>query len=428
MATAVSLEHVSKKFTLRHQKARSFQEAVINYFHHRNGTREEFWALKDIDLEIARGETLGIVGRNGSGKSTVLKLITRILEPTSGRVTVDGKVSALIELGAGFHPDLTGRENIYLNGSILGLSRKDMSRKLDDIVKFAELDRFIDTPVKHYSSGMYARLGFSVAISVDPDILIIDEVLSVGDESFQRKCMDKIREFKEKGITIIFVSHSLDAIKNLCDRAIWLEAGAIKGVAKASRIVDSYLVDANTTGLVWTAEAESGKALKAEGGRNRWGSREVEITRVRLLDGNGRDRQWFLPKERFVVRMEYHAREVVPSPVFGIAIHGEDGTHITGPNTATSGYDIQRVDGDGRVDYVIEDLPLVPGSYDLSVAVYDCTRTHAFDHHHRLYRFEVRRGAVGEDLGLVRIPCVWEHVPYQDAEGETHSEPVALDR
>lgn len=239
--SAVTLDRVSKRFVLHHQKSRSFQEALVNLVHRHNGTKEEFWALRDVSFTVGRGESWGIIGQNGSGKSTILKLITRILEPTSGQISVNGKVSALIELGAGFHPDLTGRENIYLNGSILGISRKDMNRRFDDIVAFSELERFIDTPVRHYSSGMYARLGFSVAVSVEPDILIIDEVLAVGDESFQRKCFDRIEHFQRLGKTIIFVSHSMDVVRSLCDKALYLAQGEVQAQGAIQQVVDRYL-------------------------------------------------------------------------------------------------------------------------------------------------------------------------------------------
>ncbi|MDA8218119.1 MAG: ABC transporter ATP-binding protein, partial [Dehalococcoidales bacterium] len=236
----IKLEGVSKRFILHHERSRSFQEALVNLFRRRNGSREEFWALKNVSFEVRRGETLGLIGHNGSGKSTVLKLITRILEPTTGSIAVGGKVSALIEVGAGFHPDLTGRENVYLNGSILGIGRREMNSKLEEIIAFSELERFIDTPVKHYSSGMYARLGFSVAISVDPDILIVDEVLAVGDQSFQQKCIDRINHFRRIGKTMLFVSHSLPTVEKVCDRVIWLDHGLIMAEGAPRGITAQY--------------------------------------------------------------------------------------------------------------------------------------------------------------------------------------------
>jgi lipopolysaccharide transport system ATP-binding protein len=243
MTAVIQLTNVSKKFLIRHERARSFQDALVNLVHGRNSAAEEFWALKNVSFEVHGGETIGIVGTNGSGKSTILKLITQILEPTSGSVTVQGHVSALIELGAGFHPDLTGRENIYLNGSILGFSHKEMGRRFEEIVAFSELERFIDTPVKHYSSGMYMRLGFSVAISVDPDILIIDEVLSVGDSNFQRKCLERIDQFRRQGKTILIVSHSNETIERLCDRAVWIDQGVVRAQGAVHPTVQAYLAE-----------------------------------------------------------------------------------------------------------------------------------------------------------------------------------------
>ncbi len=241
-SAAICFEKVSKRFILHHARPRSFQELVIGALW-RSRSREELWALKDVSFEVERGGMLGIIGPNGSGKSTALKLITRILEPTAGTISVNGKVSALIELGAGFHPDLTGRENVYLNGSILGLSQEEMDAKFKDIVAFAELERFINVPLKHYSSGMYMRLGFAIAINVEPDILLIDEVLAVGDESFQRKCLAKIEEFKAQGNTMVFVSHALENVRKLCDQAIWLERGEIKSRGCPDDVIYDYLDD-----------------------------------------------------------------------------------------------------------------------------------------------------------------------------------------
>lgn len=243
MAPALVVEGVSKLFVIHHEKARSFQDALVNLVHHRNGTREEFWALRDINFAVEQGESLAIIGRNGSGKSTILKLITGILMPTSGTIRVGGKISALIELGAGFHPDLTGRENVYLNGSILGISRKEMNRKLDEIVSFAELERFIDTPLRHFSSGMQARLGFSVAVSVDPEILIVDEVLAVGDEPFQHRCFERIDDFRRRGKTVVFVSHNLEIVNRLCDTAVYLENGSMKALGNVADVIDWYKSD-----------------------------------------------------------------------------------------------------------------------------------------------------------------------------------------
>jgi lipopolysaccharide transport system ATP-binding protein len=238
----IELHNVSKKFILYHERARSFQAVWLNLFHgRRNNSWEEFWALRDVNLALEEGDTLAIVGPNGAGKSTLLKLITRIIEPTDGTIIVNGRVSALIELGAGFHPDLTGRDNILLNGSILGFSRQEMLRKFDEIVQFAELEQFIDTELKRWSMGMVMRLGFAIATSVDPNVLITDEVLAVGDEAFQKKCLRRIKGLKEDGKAILFVSHDMAAVRSLCDRALWLDHGVVQTIGPVDQVVARYL-------------------------------------------------------------------------------------------------------------------------------------------------------------------------------------------
>lgn len=406
MTAAVRFDNVSKRFTLRHERARSFQEAALAFFQRRDNSREELWALKEVSFAVERGKTLGIIGPNGSGKSTILKLITRILEPTSGRIDVHGRVSALIELGAGFHPDLTARENIYLNGSLLGFSRKEMKAKFAQIVEFSELEKFIDVPIKHFSSGMHMRLGFSVAIHVDPDVLLIDEILAVGDQAFQNKCLGKIAALKSQGVTILFVSHDLEAVRNLCDRAIWLEDGVIQEMGTVDRVIDCYLN--NVTAFT---EERLGRQRRIGGNENRWGSGEVEITEVRFLDAEGRERRVFKTGEKMVVRLRYHAHTKVVQPVFGIAIYSSDGVHINGPNTKFSDYAVESVEGLGEIDYIVDMLPLLEGSYELSAVVYDHDCLHAYDHHHRMYSFIVQRGEVKERYGLIYMPCEWRLRP-----------------
>ena len=241
MSVAVAFKTVSKRFLLRHQRPFTLQEFVIRIARGNKGSTEELWALKEVDFEVGEGETFGIVGPNGAGKSTVLKLMARIIEPTLGQVVVNGRISPLLEVGAGFHPDLTGRENIYLNAALFGLSQRETEARFDEIVQFSELGDFIDVPLKHYSAGMHMRLGFAVAVHVNPTILLIDEVLAVGDEAFQRKCLAKIEEFQREGRTIIYVSHSLPTVKKLCNRALWLDRGCVKGIGSAEKVVDEYL-------------------------------------------------------------------------------------------------------------------------------------------------------------------------------------------
>lgn len=238
---AVVFDSVSKRYKIHHQRVKSFQEAVVNLFYRKNGTTEEFWALKDVDFEVGYGETFGIIGPNGSGKSTALKLITRVLEPTKGRVTTKGRLTAMIELGAGFHPDLTGRENIFLLGSILGYNAREMRQRFDKIVAFAELERFIDTPLKHYSSGMNMRLGFSIIINADPEVLIIDEVLAVGDLAFQEKCLKVLTEFQNAGVSILMVTHDLELASRFCDKAILLQMGQIVAEGHPNDVISAYV-------------------------------------------------------------------------------------------------------------------------------------------------------------------------------------------
>ena len=239
MSAVIEFDNVSKRFLLQHERHTTIRERLFGVFRPRT-PRDEFWALRNVSFTVARGESFGLIGHNGAGKSTALKLMTRILEPTSGWVRLRGRVAALLELGSGFHPELSGRDNVFLYGSLMGLSRREMTARLDAIVAFAEMEDFLDLPVKHYSSGMYTRLAFAVATAVDPDILITDEVLAVGDEAFQRKCMDRILRFRHAGKTINFVSHALDTVRTLCDRAVWLDRGVVRAIGASGEVIDAY--------------------------------------------------------------------------------------------------------------------------------------------------------------------------------------------
>jgi len=400
--SAIRFERVFKRFTLHHERPRSFQDLALNLLQRNGGSREEFWALQDVSFTVEKGETVGLIGPNGAGKSTVLKLISRIIEPTSGRIEVNGQVGALLELGAGFHPDLTGRENIYLNGSILGLSRAQIRRKLDTIIDFAELERFIDVPVKHYSSGMYVRLGFSIAVNTEPDILLVDEVLAVGDAAFQRKCLDRINRMRRKGVTIIFVSHSPEMVRTICPRALWLDNGRLVSDGSAEAVAARYLDHS------WAAESDR---LGSEAGdERRWGNGQVQITGVRLLDGKGHEKLIFQTGEPLTVEIHYRAESRVRHPVFGLGIHRSDGTHVTGPNTRFAGMDISAVEGEGSVAYRVEHLPLIAGTYFLSVAVVNHADTAIYDYHDRLYEFKVRQVSQGERYGLMTLMGDWEWI------------------
>jgi ABC-type polysaccharide/polyol phosphate transport system ATPase subunit len=414
---AIQFDGVSKKFTLHHERARSFQELALGLFRrnspsHKQENREEFWALRDVSFNVVRGETVGLVGPNGAGKSTALKLISRIIEPTSGRVAVNGRVGALLELGAGFHPDLTGRENIFMNGSILGLSRAAVQSKLDDIIAFAELERFIDMPVKHYSSGMYMRLGFSVAVHTEPEVLLVDEVLSVGDASFQQKCLDRIAGLRRAGVTILLVSHSLTTVQSFCDRAIWFDKGRARDQGKAIDVVMSYL------GNVAQEEREKeGQATEQAAGsasdepKRSWGTGRIRLERVELYNGAGTRHSIFETGDFMEVRIYYNAPQRVEEPIFGLAIHHQNGAHICGPNTQLGELSIPFVEGQGVVAYRIPVLNLLEGSYLISVAVVNKTSTETFDYHDRLYPFRVFRGKSRELYGLFTLNGEWSIAP-----------------
>jgi len=408
--TAIKFDHVSKEFTLHLERPRSLQELFLNLLRFkRNGTRERYWALRDVSFDIHAGEMVGIVGDNGAGKSTLLKLISRIIEPSTGTIQIDGRVSALLELGAGFHLDLTGRENIYLNGSILGFNKAEMRRIFDDVVEFSEMERFIDVPAKHYSSGMYMRLGFSIAIHVRPDILLVDEVLAVGDQAFQLRCLDKINQMKRRGVTIVLVSHNLETVEEMCDRVIWLDDGIVQAQGSVDYALEQYLIQVRgeDTRALRKAEAET-----EEDASWRWGSREGEILRVQFLGQDGQERRTFETGEMLVARIHFRARQRLERPQFGLALYHASGFHISGPNTVFSGLEIGAIDGEGYIDYRIEPLPLLEGTYLVSASLYDHEGVHPYDFHHQAYTFRVRPSeAVREKYGSFLIPSSWQVGP-----------------
>lgn len=390
---AVVAEGVSKRFRLYHERNQSLKAALMRK---RRSVVEEFWALKDVSVEVPEGTTFGIIGENGSGKSTLMKCMAKILRPDHGRLAVNGKVSALLELGAGFHPELSGRENVYLNGSILGISQKELTRRFDDIVDYAGLGQFIDQPVKNYSSGMYVRLGFSVAINVDPDVLLVDEVLAVGDEAFQRKCGEKFAELRKEGKTIILVSHGMVAVHNLCDVVAWLDHGQVKMIDSARRVVDEY------TGTVQVDSKADGDA------GSRWGSGEGRIETVELLDSSGSPATLTRTGDSVTVRLHYELSEPIEQPVFGVTIQTIDGTHVSGPNSRDAGLHIPRLEGRGQVDLNIDRLLLVPGTFDLSAALYDHAMQHPYDVRHHILRFHVEPGEPRETFGVVSLGGRWQ--------------------
>ncbi|MHB0968839.1 MAG: ABC transporter ATP-binding protein [Thermoanaerobaculia bacterium] len=406
---AITLEGVSKSYRLfgRRSQFQTLKSALLKR-DLRPSPESSIRALRDVSFEVLRGEAFGVIGRNGSGKSTLLKIVSGILKPTDGRVAVDGRVSALIELGAGFHPEISGRENIFINGIMLGLSKREIERRFDRIVEFSGIGEFLDQPVKTYSSGMYVRLGFAVAVHVDPDILLIDEVLSVGDEEFSQRCIAKIQEMKYRGVTMLFVTHQLDQVRTLCDRALWLEHGNVAGIGDPVRVVDDYL-QLVAGGKLAEPEPEGAEAAKPSDAEmleeERWGSGEILLDRVSLLDHEGRELVALGGSTPVIIEMELRTREPQDDFVFGIGIYHADGSCVYGTNSDIEGWASQRISGDATVRFVIPSLDLVAGNYRVDAAVH--TRNgRAFD-----YRRGVIRVVVGSrihDIGVYRPPHRWE--------------------
>lgn len=400
----IEMQHVSRRFTKKLERGRSLQDAFIGVFRRRRHTAEEFWPIRDFSIAIHSGDCVGVIGPNGSGKSTLLKLITGILPPTGGDLVVRGRVSSLLELGAGFHPDLTGRENIFLNGSIYGLNRAYMNRQLDSIIAYAGLGDFIDTPVKHYSSGMYVRLGFAVAIHTDADLLLVDEVLAVGDAAFQNKCMESIYQYRRAGGTLLLVSHDLGTIQTLCTRAIWIENGLIAAEGAPPDVIMAYKQHQAGKEAHHASPATPGGAPT---NKQRWGTGEVQITAVELCEADGTPRTAFMTGNELLVRLHYRAAARVERPVFGLSINHQNGMNLFGPNTKFEALDIPYVEGEGVVSYRIPDLPLLEGLYTLSVAVVNYEDTAIFDYHDRLYPLRVVYSPVQAGYGMVRLQGSW---------------------
>jgi ABC-type polysaccharide/polyol phosphate transport system ATPase subunit len=394
---------------------------------------ETFPAIRDVTFTLPKGKTLGVIGRNGSGKSTLLKLVAGITKPTQGEVRVDGRISALIELGAGFHPEISGRENVFINGIMLGLTKREITRRFDEIVEFAELEDFIDAPVKTYSSGMYMRLGFAVAIHVDPEVLLVDEVLAVGDEGFTHKCLDKFSEFKRRGKTILLVTHSLSLVERFCDEALWLDAGQKMGMGDPKRVVGAYITDVEVSeeeqlaaadaktqeattvvspdepasavlpdNPVDVAEAPADMFRATEG---RWGSREVEITNVRLVGSDGDAGHVFHSGGPLTIRISLRAPIVVDDFVVGVGIFNAEGICCYGTNTSLEELRAVRMLGDAEARFRIESLDLVEGTYKLDVAIHK-QDGYPYDYHRLLYTFRVKSRT--KDVGIYRPKHAWE--------------------
>jgi ABC-2 type transport system ATP-binding protein len=395
VSAAITVDDVSKQYRLYHERNQSLKAALMR---RARVKYEEFWALRDVSLDVPEGTTFALIGENGSGKSTLLKCMAHILRPEKGRIQTFGKISALLELGAGFHPELTGRENIFLNGSILGMSKKQLNQRFDEIVGFAGLEHFIDTPVKNYSSGMYVRLGFSVAINVDPEILLIDEVLAVGDAEFQRKCLEKFDDFRAAGKTIVIVSHALESVRNLCDTAAWLEHGQMRRMGNASEVIDDYLT-----------ESHADRAADGTHGA-RWGTGEARVEKMEVLDVSGEPVKRVCTGDTVIFRFHYKSDALIPKPVWGMALYTLDGVWVTGPSTREVGLFPDQLEpgAEGYVDLRVDRLLLLPGTYDVSASLFNITGATVYDMRHRALRFDVEFGDPHEEYGFVSLGGNWE--------------------
>ncbi len=431
---AIEVLHASKVYR-RYSRKRQFatlKSALLSGSLIRDlGPDETFTAVRDVSFTVPAGRTLGVIGRNGSGKSTLLKLVAGIAKPTSGTVTVQGRISALIELGAGFHPEISGRENVFINGIMLGLSKRQIAARFDEIVEFAELQEFIEAPVKTYSSGMYMRLGFAVAIHVDPDVLLVDEVLAVGDEGFTHKCLDKFAEFKRRGKTILLVTHSLGLVERFCDEALWLDGGQMKAMGDPKRVVGAYITDVEVQEEEQLAtgdakaqdvaaispddpaaavlpdnpvEVASAPADMFRATEGRWGSREVEITDVVLAGTDGERRHVFHSGERLDIRIKLRAALAVDDFVIGVGIFNAEGVCCFGTNTSLEDLHSERIFGDAEAVFGVESLDLVEGTYKLDVAIHK-RDGYPYDYHRLLYTFRVKSRR--KDVGIYRPRHEW---------------------
>src|SRR4051812_42627716 len=390
---ALEVDHVTKNFRVHREKTNSIKALIAG----RGRTHyDEFTALKDVTFTVKEGEVFGVIGENGSGKSTLLKCMAGILQPNEGSVRVHKKMSALLELGAGFHPELSGRDNVFLNAAILGMSRKDIALRFDDIVEFSGLAAFIDVPVKTYSSGMYIRLAFAVAINVDPRLLIIDEILAVGDVTFQQRCLEKFVDFRNEGRTIVLVTHGMTTVKDMCDRAIWLSHGHITGEGDPADLVEAY------------TEAMLGNRGQSADGSIRRGSGEIQIVSVELFTGDG-----LQPVKRFRTgdsvrfRMTYRAERPVPKPVIAITLESLGGATVTAPCTRDIGLIPEDLSGDGTIEVEFDSVSLLPGTYDMHTAITDFNRSHIYDHLQLAFRFDVMSGKPYESGGLITMRPQW---------------------
>ena len=412
MNHAIKIEKLSKQYRLGQHHETMLREMLVNLlndpFRKNRSSRETIWAIKNLSFSICKGEVVGIIGRNGAGKSTLLKLLSKITHPTSGEMKLQGRVSALLEVGTGFHEELTGRENIYLNGSILGLKKNEINAKIDAIINFSGVETFIDTPIKRYSSGMRMRLGFSVAAHLVPDILLVDEVLAVGDMAFQKKCLQAMDDLREGGRTVLFVSHNMAAIENLCPRTLWIDNGQLRKDGETRDVVRSYMSS--------FAEKQA-NIFDITKHKTRSGNGHVRFTSLQFLNLEKKPQELFRSGDSLIVRFSYEVKKKTTTPYFGIKIFSDLGTLLTDLNSWNTGFEIpQLTPGSGALELRINNLNLMPGQYPISIWISDgSTLIDVIDHCATLDIdasdfYQTGRG-IERVYGVTFFPCSWELDP-----------------
>jgi len=391
----VQVQKLCKTFQIPHERRTTLFENLTAFL--RPNYYETMTVLQDISFSVEEGESVGIIGDNGSGKSTLLKIIANILRPTTGQVKVSGRLTPFLELGVGFQPDLSVRENVGIYATIMGLPAKEIGRRMEDILDFAELRRFEDAKLKNLSSGMQVRLAFSTAIQTDPDILLVDEVLAVGDMDFQKKCFEVFERYKKDNVTILFVSHDLAAVRRFCDKTLLLSNGRQVEFGGTNGVIDKYIYK------------EEHQINQIGEKKTRWGNKRIEILGVKFIDKNGKESDKFLSGDPFLARIYYEAHEPITSPIFGIVFYNQE-TYCYGTTTKFKKIDMGQVIGKGHVDFFLERLPLLEGTFQVTVALAPSDYKFAFDFHDRLYSFQVLR--VNEDLGLFDMDGKWSWEKY----------------
>jgi len=396
---AVSISEVGKRFKRHTDRRGSLKELIVRG---RAKNEEDFWAVRDVSIDIPKGSVYGLIGHNGSGKSTLLKMIGGIYRPTTGSITTDGRVAALIELGAGFHPDMSGRENIQLNGSLLGMSRKEIGAVTDEIIDFSGLSEFINEPVKHYSSGMYVRLGFAVAVHMKPDVLLVDEVLAVGDEEFQRKCFDHLYALRKAGKTIIVVSHGLGQLEGLCDEIAWLEHGRLQQAGGATDTIAAYLHRVNRDEAARNPNISATRASD-----HRAGDGAIRVTSAQIVSAAGEPLNHAETGATFNIRVGFAATRPVEGPNIRLALQHDTGPLITMISNHAIGLDLGTLDGEGILDISIPGNPLLPGRYTVHIDVFDDSGSKLLDTWNDAVEFPVRSqtGEIGQ--GFVRLDATY---------------------